>query len=119
MNNSKRPLIVSIKADISELTQKEIDKILKDTTSIYGPIEMVVCCAAMSKPKMILQSEYKEYEHHMNLNFLGPLKIAQACAKMMAKNKTAGRIVLIGDPVASHYVIPSMSPYSCSKAALE
>jgi NAD(P)-dependent dehydrogenase (short-subunit alcohol dehydrogenase family) len=66
-----------------------------------------------------MQSDFKEFEHHMNLNFLGSLKIAQACAKMMEKSKTHGRIVLIGDPLASHYVIPSMSPYSCSKAALE
>jgi short-subunit dehydrogenase len=80
---------------------------------------MVVCCAAMSKPKLFMQSEYKEFEHHMNLNFLGTLKIAQACAKNMEKHKTQGRIVLVGDPLASHYVIPSMSAYSCSKAALE
>jgi short-subunit dehydrogenase len=37
----------------------------------------------------------------------------------MVKSKTKGRIVMIGDPLASHYVIPSMSPYSCSKVALE
>lgn len=101
------------------MSQKEVDRVLRDTTTMFGPIEMVICCAAMSKPKMFLQSEFKEYEHHMNLNFLGSLKIAQACAKMMSKNKTQGRVVLIGDPIASHYVIPSMSPYSCSKAALE
>jgi len=26
---------------------------------------------------------------------------------------------MIGDHLASHYAIPGMSPYSCSKAALE
>ena len=76
MNNSKRPLIVSIRADISEMTQREIDRVLKDTTTMFGPIEMVVCCAAMSKPKLFMQSDFKEFEHHMNLNFLGSLKIA-------------------------------------------
>ena len=101
------------------MSQKEVDRVLQDTTNMFGPIEMVVCCAAMSKPKMLLLSEYKEYEHHMNLNFLGTLKITQACAKLMSKNNIHGRVVLIGDPIASHYVIPSMSPYSCSKAALE
>ena len=32
---------------------------------------------------------------------------------------TPGRIVIIGDPLVSHYNIPGMGYYSCSKAALE
>jgi short-subunit dehydrogenase len=60
-----------------------------------------------------------QYEHHMNLNFLGVLKIIQPIAKNMTYRGTQGRIVIIGDPLVSHYVIPGMSPYACSKAALE
>ena len=37
----------------------------------------------------------------------------------MHYRKTHGRIVLVGDPLASHYAIPGMTPYACSKAALE
>jgi len=80
---------------------------------------MVICCAALSKPAMFLQSEYTQYGDHMNLNFLGAVKIIQPIAKNMLFRKTAGRIVLVGDPLASHYAIPSMTPYACSKAALE
>jgi short-subunit dehydrogenase len=58
------------------MTLKEVERVIRDTTSMFGPIEMVVCCAAMSKPKLIMQSDFKEFEHHMNLNFLGSLKIA-------------------------------------------
>jgi short-subunit dehydrogenase len=58
------------------MSQRDVDRVLKETTTMFGPIEMVVCCAAMSKPKEFLLSDYKEYEHHMNLNFLGSLKIA-------------------------------------------
>lgn len=55
----------------------------------------------------------------MDLNYLGAVKIIQPIAKRMHYRKTQGRIVLIGDPVQSHYAIPGMSPYACSKAALE
>lgn len=37
----------------------------------------------------------------------------------MCNRKTPGRIVIVGDPLVSHYIIPGMSPYACSKAALE
>jgi short-subunit dehydrogenase len=62
---------VSIKADISEMTSKDIEKLVSKTESIYGVIDTVICCAAISKPKLFLNTDFKEYEHHMNLNFLG------------------------------------------------
>lgn len=55
----------------------------------------------------------------MDLNYLGVLKVVQPIAKRMMYRNTQGRIVIIGDTLASHYALPGMSPYSCSKAALE
>jgi short-subunit dehydrogenase len=56
----------------------------------------------------------------MNLNYLCVLKFVLPIAKRMFQRKTqAGRIVLIGDTLQSHNAIPSMTPYACSKAALE
>lgn len=86
---------------------------------MYGPIEMVINCAAISKPAMILFSTYDQYNHHMNLNYLGALKFVLPIAKKMHQRKSQGRIVLIGDSLASHYAIPGMAPYACSKSAVE
>ena len=69
---------------------------------MYGPIEMIICCAAMSKPTMLLYSTFDQYNHHMNLNYLGALKFILPIAKRMHIRKTQGRIVLIGDSIASH-----------------
>jgi NAD(P)-dependent dehydrogenase (short-subunit alcohol dehydrogenase family) len=55
----------------------------------------------------------------MDLNYLGAIKIIHPIAKRMHNRKTQGRIVLIGDPLASHYAIPGITPYACSKAAVE
>ncbi len=49
---------------------------------------MVICCAAMSKPALFLQSDIKQFEHHMDLNFMGVLKIIQPIAKKMSNRKT-------------------------------
>lgn len=55
----------------------------------------------------------------MELNYLGVVKIVLPIVKRMHHRKTQGRVVLIGDPLASHYSLPGMSPYACSKAAVE
>ena len=55
----------------------------------------------------------------MNLNFLGVVKFVHVIAKSWVNNKKKGRVVLIGDPFTSHYVMPGMSAYACSKSALE
>ena len=45
------------KVDIADLKPKDIDAIIKYSEKKYGPIEMVICCAAISKPAMFLSSE--------------------------------------------------------------
>jgi len=108
-----------VRADIDELRPEEVDIIIQAAERNYGPIEMVICCAAISKPALFLQSDYKSYMNHMNVNYLGVLKMVLPIAKRMVYTKTQGRIVIVGDPLTSHYNVPGMSPYACSKAALE
>lgn len=110
---------MSIKADISEMTTKDIEKVVTKTEAMYGTIDTVICCAGISMPKIFLQTDFKEYEHHMNLNFFGVAKFVHFIAKRWVNQHKKGRFVLIGDPMASHYVMPGMSAYSCSKIALE
>lgn len=73
----------------------------------------------MSKPAMFLSSDISQFKHHMDLNFFGVLKIIHPIAKLMNMRRSSGRIVLIGDAIASHYAVPGMSPYAISKAAVE
>lgn len=73
----------------------------------------------MSKPGMLLFSSLDQYNHHMNLNYLGALKFILPIAKRMHLRKSQGRIVLVGDSLVSHHAIPGMTPYACSKSAVE
>ena len=80
---------------------------------------MVICCAAMSKPAMFLQSELDMYKYHMELNYIGVLKFILPIAKRMSDRRSQGRICLVGDPVASQHAIPGITPYAASKSAVE
>jgi NAD(P)-dependent dehydrogenase (short-subunit alcohol dehydrogenase family) len=86
---------------------------------MYGPIEMVVCCAAISKPAMFLSSEVSSYRHHMDLNFFGVLNFVHPIVKRMVIRRNGGRIAIIGDPTVVEKAIPGMGAYACSKGALE
>jgi len=106
-------------ADITNLNKNKIEQILQKAEDEYGPIDMVICCAAISKPNMFLQSEVKEYQQHMELNFFGVLNFVHPIAKRMLKRLNGGRIALIGDPTVVEKAIPGLGAYACSKGALE
>ena len=55
----------------------------------------------------------------MDVNFFGHLKFIQPIVKRMVFRKKKGYVVIVGDGVQSNQVCPGMSPYACSKAALE
>lgn len=50
-------MIEYYKADISDLQKRDVEMLIKYSEKKYGPIELVICCAAMSKPAMFLSSE--------------------------------------------------------------
>ena len=60
MNNvNDVPLITAFKVDISDLKSKEVEQIIKIAEKKYGPIHMVVSCAAISKPAMFLSCDFE------------------------------------------------------------
>ncbi len=60
------PLINFIKADITELRSQDIETIIKFSENKYGPIEMIICCAAMSKPAMFLSRYFNKINKLIN-----------------------------------------------------
>lgn len=101
------------------MDHRKTQQILSEAEKKLGPIELVICCAAISKPAMFLSSEISSYKHHMDLNFYGVLRFVHPIAKSMVLRRQGGRICLIGDPTVVEKAIPGMGAYSCSKGALE
>ena len=85
----------------------------------FGDIDMIVCCAAMSKPAMFLSSEISSFRHHMDMNFFAVLNFIKPIAKKMITRGRGGRIALVGDPTVTEKTIPGMGAYACSKGAIE
>ena len=96
-----------------------MEQILQKAEHYYGPIDFVICCAAMSKPAMFLSSEVSDFKHHMDLNFFGVVNFVHPIAKRMLARRAGGRIAIIGDPTMTEKTIPGMGAYACSKGALE
>jgi short-subunit dehydrogenase len=49
---------MSIKADIAEMNIKDIEKVVNKTEALYGTIDTVICCAAISIPKLFLSTDF-------------------------------------------------------------
>ena len=112
-------LINYVAADLSELSFREVERVINQIEKLYGKIDMVVCCAAVSKPAMFLSSDITSFHHHMDLNFYAVLNFVHPIAKKMVHRGQGGRIALIGDPTVTEKTIPGMAAYACSKGAIE
>ena len=106
-------------ADLSELKSKQVEHLLKEIEHLSGPIDMIVCCAAISKPAMFLSAEISDFRHHMDLNFYAVLNFVHPIAKRMVIRGKGGRIALVGDYTMTEKTIPGMAAYACSKGAIE
>lgn len=106
-------------ADLSELKSRQVERLITEIENLSGPIDMIVCCAAISKPAMFLTSEISSFRHHMDLNFYAVLNFVHPIAKRMVLRGRGGRIALIGDPTVTEKTIPGMAAYACSKGAIE
>lgn len=118
-NHQGNPLIRIHAHDISTMESFEVEKLLKKSEKYFGAIEMFIFCPALSEPVMFLSSDLAKFRNHMDLTFFCAVKFIIPISKRMVLRKTRGRICLIGDSAATHHTIPGMTPYACSKAALE
>lgn len=96
-----------------------MEKLIKKAEKYFGSIEMFVYCPATSEPVMFITSDHNKFKNHMDLTFFCAVKFIIPISKRMVLRKSSGRIVVIGDSLATQSTIPGMAPYACSKAALE
>ena len=68
---------------------------------------------------MFITSDLNKFKNHMDVNFYSVIKFLIPISKRMVLRKTHGRICLVGDSNVTQSAIPGMTPYACSKIALE
>jgi short-subunit dehydrogenase len=113
------PLIRYVNRDITTMESPEVERLIKKAEKYFGAVEMLIFCPALSEPVMFLSSDLDKFRNHMDLTFFCAVKFVIPVSKRMVLRKTKGRICLIGDSSATQRTVPGMTPYACSKAALE
>ena len=118
-NSQGQPLIRYFNEDIMNMDHFQVEKLIRKAEKYFGTIEMFIFCAATSEPVMFISSDLNKFKNHMDLNFFCAVKFLIPISKRMVLRKTQGRIVLVGDSTVTQSTIPGMTPYACSKVAVE
>lgn len=85
-----------------------------DNLRDQGPLDAVICTAALYEPSSISQINPTSAEAMVRVNILGTLEVARLCPPMI---KDGGQLVLFGS-VAGYIGLKGGQPYSATKAAV-
>ena len=118
-NDKSAPLIRYFAEDVTLMSSSDVEKLIRQAEKYFGQLEMFIYCAAKSEPVMFISSDLNKFKNHLDLNFMSVVKFLIPVSKRMVLRKTQGRICLVGDSNATQSSIPGMTPYACSKSALE
>lgn len=104
----------AIAADVSDTEQ--VQKLIKDTHSQYGKIDVLVNNAGITRDTLLLRMKLEDWQAVINLNLTGVFLCTQAVSKIMLKQRQ-GRIINIAS-VAGQMGNPGQANYSAAKAGV-
>lgn len=104
----------AVKADVRDTAS--IDSAFKEIENKFGPVEVVVANAGITKDMLLLRMKEQDFVDVVDTNLTGAFRVVQRATKGMLKLKR-GRIILISS-VVGLYGGPGQVNYSSSKAAL-
>jgi NAD(P)-dependent dehydrogenase (short-subunit alcohol dehydrogenase family) len=89
--------------------------------AVFGPVDSVIANAGVNTPGSALGLPVAEFDALMQINVRGVFLTAREAGRRMiaagAPTREHGRIVLVGS-IGSHRVLPRLTAYSTSKAAV-
>lgn len=114
---------------LEEFPDAKVERVVADTTNYdqltsqlakaqetLGPIDVLVCNAGMSIPKLMIESSIEDYERQINVNYLGAVRSVKAVLPDMMSRKS-GHIVLVSSMMGV-LGFAGYSSYAPSKWAL-
>ena len=84
--------VETVVADTTE--EEQLTKQLAKARETLGPIDVLVCNAGLSIPKLIVDSTVEDYERQMNVNYLGAVRSVHAVLPDMMARKS-GHLVFV------------------------
>jgi len=103
-----------VQADVSTAAGR--DKLVAQTLSHYGAIDVLVNNAGIAARKSFLKGTEEEFDSIIDTNLKGPIFLAQACAASMIEEKIQGSIINICS--VSAYMPNAATSYCAAKAGL-
>jgi glucose 1-dehydrogenase len=103
-----------IKADFA--SQSEVERLVEESASLMGGIDIVVSNAVYSDRHLFLESDLAEFRKTIDVSMWGAFYFVRSAAQKMVDAGRGGNIVVISSPHA-HMAIPGAMAYNMAKAA--
>ncbi len=111
-NNGKA---IVIQTDVSQYAQAM--GLIQQSVEQLGRLDILVNNAGMEIHSAFLDVTEQQFDRVIGVDLKGAFFCAQAAAREMVKNKTAGRIINISS-VHEDIAMPNNSPYCCAKGGV-
>ncbi len=105
---------VGLRADIAEA--KEVDEAVRQATSHFGTIDILVNCAAIAADKLFLESDAQDWDRMLKVCLYGPMHLLKAILPVMVANRY-GRVICIASDSA-RLGQARLSYYAAAKAGV-
>ena len=97
-------------------TTSDIEKMVSEAESKFGPVDILICNAGLSKPCLFMEDDIEEKSKmEMDLNFFGTQRCVNVLGKQMAQ-RGKGHILVVGT-ACSYTFVPGYPGYTASKFA--
>lgn len=106
---------IPIRVDVSDATS--VREAVEAAETELGPIGILVNSAGISVENWVTELEEADFDSVMNTNVKGSWLVAQEVGRRMIRHGAGGKIVNLASVLAQS-VLPTLSIYSMSKAAI-
>lgn len=103
-----------VRADITN--RAEVDQLVSKALEKAGRLDVALCHAGMVLACPVLKYSEQDWDRIVDLNLKGSFLTAQAAARVMAGQKTAGKIIFTTSWVQD-VPWPEITPYTVTKSA--
>ena len=104
-----------LRADITE--SEEVGELFRAAVQQTGRLDIALCHAGMVQGCPILNYSETDWDRIVDLNLKGSFLTAQAAARIMVSQKTAGKIIFTSSWVQD-VPWPEITPYAVTKSAM-
>ena len=107
--------VISLAGDVGSV--QDVERIVSETASAFGGISIVVNNAGIQTERPFLELPVSEWDSIINTNLKGTFLVSQASARVMVRDRVAGRIVNIS---SVHQEMPrrGIAHYGASKGGV-